>query len=178
MEERMTVCNMSIEGGARVGYVESRRDHLRLPQGPAVFAHGCGLGRRRRELEVLRFRSGLPTMTTLSTIDAADIAPTVTWGINPGQGISIVENIPSPDTAISDDDKAGIIEALAYMKLPAGQPIKGTKINVAFLGSCTNGRLIGLPRGREIHQGSQGRRGRAAPSPCPARRSWPLQCEG
>jgi 3-isopropylmalate/(R)-2-methylmalate dehydratase large subunit len=74
-------------------------------------------------------------------IDAAEIAPTVTWGINPGQGISISENIPSPDTATSDDDKAGIIEALAYMKLPAGRAIKGTKIDVAFLGSCTNGRL-------------------------------------
>ena len=57
------------------------------------------------------------------------------------QGITINENVPSPDTATSADDKAGIIEALAYMKLPAGAPIKGTKINVAFLASCTNGRL-------------------------------------
>ncbi|HEY1108535.1 MAG TPA: aconitase family protein, partial [Opitutaceae bacterium] len=74
-------------------------------------------------------------------IDAADIAPTVTWGINPGQGVSINESIPDPAKATSADEKAGIIEALEYMKLPAGAPIKGTKVNVAFLGSCTNGRL-------------------------------------
>ena len=74
-------------------------------------------------------------------IDAATIAPTVTWGINPGQGIAINENIPSVETATSDDERAGIIEALAYMKLPPGAPIKGTAIHVAFLGSCTNGRL-------------------------------------
>jgi 3-isopropylmalate/(R)-2-methylmalate dehydratase large subunit len=74
-------------------------------------------------------------------IDASSIAPTVTWGINPAQGIAITENIPSPETATSADDKAGIIEALEYMKLPAGAAIKGTKIDVAFLGSCTNGRL-------------------------------------
>ena len=74
-------------------------------------------------------------------IDAADIAPSVTWGINPGQGISIEQWIPDPATASGDDEKASIEEALEYMKLTPGAPIKGTPINVAFLGSCTNGRL-------------------------------------
>ena len=140
MEERMTVCNMSIEGGARVGYVnpdETTFTYLKdRPYSPKAAAWDAA---------VTSWKSYASDpgchYDDLVKISAADIAPTVTWGINPGQGISIVENIPSPDTATSDDDKAGIIEALAYMKLPAGKPIKGTKIDVAFLGSCTNGRL-------------------------------------
>lgn len=66
---------------------------------------------------------------------------TVTWGINPGQGIGIDENIPAPQAAGSADERTAIEEALAYMKLPGGAPIKGTRIDVAFLGSCTNARL-------------------------------------
>jgi 3-isopropylmalate/(R)-2-methylmalate dehydratase large subunit len=89
------------------------------------------------------------------TINASDIAPTVTWGINPGQGISINESIPDPATTTSVDEKAGIIEALAYMKLQPGAPIKGTKIDVAFLGSCTNGRLSDF---QEVAKFLKGRR--------------------
>src|SRR5690606_18611679 len=109
-------------------------------------------------------------------IDAADIAPSVTWGINPGQGIAITENIPSPDTATSADEKAGIIEALEYMKLPAGQPIKGTKINVAFLGSCTNGRLSDF---REVAKYIKGRKVAAGVKAIavPGSQIVALQCE-
>ncbi|MET0262562.1 MAG: 3-isopropylmalate dehydratase large subunit [Rariglobus sp.] len=140
MEERMTVCNMSIEGGARVGYVnpdQTTFDYLKgRPYSPTGAAWDAAVERWKS------FASDADaTYDDVMKIDAADIAPSVTWGINPGQGISITENIPSPETATSDDEKAGIIEALEYMKLPAGKPIKGTKINVAFLGSCTNGRL-------------------------------------
>jgi len=140
MEERMTVCNMSIEGGARVGYVnpdQTTFDYLKgRPYSPKGAAWDAAVERWKS------FASDADaTYDDVMKIDAADIAPTVTWGINPGQGISINENIPSPETATSADEKAGIIEALEYMKLPAGAPIKGTKINVAFLGSCTNGRL-------------------------------------
>src|SRR5690606_34150703 len=139
MEERMTVCNMSIEGGARVGYVNPDETTFAYLKGRPYSPQGAAW-----DAAVARWKSFASDAgchyDDVVKIDAADIAPTVTWGINPGQGISIVENIPSPETATSADDKAGIIEALAYMKLPAGAPIKGTKINVAFLGSCTNGR--------------------------------------
>jgi len=140
MEERMTVCNMSIEGGARVGYVnpdQTTFDYLKgRPYSPKGAAWDAAVERWKS------FASDAGAhYDDVMKIDAADIAPTVTWGINPGQGIAINENIPSPETAKSADEKAGIIEALEYMKLPAGAPIKGTKINVAFLGSCTNGRL-------------------------------------
>ncbi|MDB6128294.1 MAG: 3-isopropylmalate dehydratase, large subunit, partial [Verrucomicrobia bacterium] len=140
MEERMTVCNMSIEGGARVGYVnpdETTFAYLKgrpySPTGPAWDA------------AVARWRATASdpgcVYDDVVTIQGGEIPPTVTWGINPGQGISITENIPDPAKASSVDEKAGIDEALAYMKLRAGAPIKGTKIDVAFLGSCTNARL-------------------------------------
>jgi 3-isopropylmalate/(R)-2-methylmalate dehydratase large subunit len=140
MEERMTVCNMSIEGGARVGYVNPDETTFEYLKGRPYSPKGA-----EWDAAVERWKSFASdvgaTYDDVMKIDAADIAPSVTWGINPGQGISITENIPSPETATSADEKAGIIEALEYMKLPAGKPIKGTKINVAFLGSCTNGRL-------------------------------------
>ena len=88
-------------------------------------------------------------------IDAGEIAPTVTWGINPGQGISIDETIPDPKKATAADEKASIEEALAYMKLLPGAPIKGTRIDVAFLGSCTNGRLSDF---REVARYIKGRK--------------------
>ena len=76
-------------------------------------------------------------------IDAADIPPTVTWGINPSQAIAVDEAIPSPDS-VAAEDRAGIVEALEYMKLDPGTLLEGTPIDVAFLGSCTNGRLSDL----------------------------------
>ncbi len=140
MEERMTVCNMSIEGGARVGYVnpdETTFAYLKgRPYSPTGTAWDEALERWKS------FASDAEAVyDDVVKIDAAEIAPTITWGINPAQGISINETIPDPSSAQSEDERAGIDEALAYMKLPAGAPIKGTKIDVAFLGSCTNGRL-------------------------------------
>ncbi len=140
MEERMTVCNMSIEGGARVGYVNPDETTFEYLKGRPYSPTGAAWDAAVERWQSFASDEGA-TYDDVMKIDAADIAPSVTWGINPGQGISITENIPSPETATSEDEKAGIIEALEYMKLPAGKPIKGTKINVAFLGSCTNGRL-------------------------------------
>jgi 3-isopropylmalate/(R)-2-methylmalate dehydratase large subunit len=140
MEERMTVCNMSIEGGARVGYVNPDETTFEYLKGRPYSPKGAEWDAAVERWKSFASDAGA-TYDDVMKIDAADIAPSVTWGINPGQGISITENIPSPETATSADEKAGIIEALEYMKLPAGKPIKGTKINVAFLGSCTNGRL-------------------------------------
>ena len=74
-------------------------------------------------------------------IRAEDIAPTVTWGVSPDQGFSIDGVVPDPAQAGSDAERRSVEEALEYMKLEPGAPIKGTKIDVAFLGSCTNGRL-------------------------------------
>ncbi|MDI1249294.1 MAG: 3-isopropylmalate dehydratase large subunit [Lacunisphaera sp.] len=175
MEERMTVCNMSIEGGARVGYVNPDETTFAYLKGRPYSPTGAAWDTAVAGWKSFASDPGAPYDDVVK-IDAATIAPTVTWGINPGQGISIVENIPSPETATSADDKAGIIEALAYMKLPAGKPIKGTKIDVAFLGSCTNGRLSDF---REVAKYLKGRKVAAGVKAIavPGSQIVALQCE-
>ena len=86
-------------------------------------------------------------------IAAGDIEPTVTWGISPDHGVSINETIPDPANAATEIEKQSIEEALAYMKLAPGTPIKGVKIDVAFLGSCTNGRLSDFREAAKYLQG-------------------------
>jgi len=139
MEERMTVCNMAIEGGARCGYVNPDAKTIAyLKDRPYVDMSDFDATASRW----LSFASDADAIfDDIVKIDAASIEPTVTWGISPDQGIAISENIPDPATASTPLEKASIDEALAYMKLPAGTPIKGVKIDVAFIGSCTNGRL-------------------------------------
>jgi 3-isopropylmalate/(R)-2-methylmalate dehydratase large subunit len=154
MEERMTVCNMSIEGGARAGYVNPDdttfaylKDRPYSPKGAAWDAAVAGW-------KAVASDPGC-RYDDVVTMNAADIAPTVTWGINPGQGVAITETIPDPARAKAADEKASIEEALAYMKLKPGAPIKGTKIDVAFMGSCTNGRLSDF---QEVAKFLKGRR--------------------
>ena len=140
MEERMTVCNMSIEGGARCGYVNPDQKTCDYLQGrPYVDAD------RDWDAQCAEWLSWASDSDAeyddIVTIDAADVAPSVTWGISPDQGFSIDGTIPDPAATTDPAEKASIEEALDYMKLAPGTPIKGTKIDVAFLGSCTNGRL-------------------------------------
>jgi 3-isopropylmalate/(R)-2-methylmalate dehydratase large subunit len=142
MEERMTICNMSIEGGARVGYINPDRTTFDYLKGRKYAPKGAAWDKAVAYWESLA--SGADAeYDDVFNIDAAEIAPTVTWGINPGQAISINENVPS-DEQVPEDDRATLHEALEYMKLEANQPIRGTKINVAFIGSCTNGRISDL----------------------------------
>ncbi len=139
MEERMTVCNMSIEGGARCGYVNPDVKTIAYLNGrPYVDMTDFDATAARW----LSFASDKDAkFDDIVRINAADIEPSVTWGISPDQGISISESIPDPAKASTPLEKASIEEALAYMKLGAGTPIKGVKIDVAFIGSCTNGRI-------------------------------------
>lgn len=139
MEERMTVCNMSIEGGARCGYVNPDETTYEYLKGRPYSPTG-----EDWDVAVEQWKSYASdpdcVYDDVVNMDAADIAPTVTWGINPGQGIAIDENIPSPDS-LSGAEKASVEEALEFMQFEGGSPIKGIKIDVAFIGSCTNGRL-------------------------------------
>jgi 3-isopropylmalate/(R)-2-methylmalate dehydratase large subunit len=139
MEERMTVCNMSIEGGARCGYVNPDAKTIAYLQGrPYVDMSDFDATAARW----LSFASDADAhYDDIVRISAADIEPTVTWGISPDHGVSINQTIPDPAKAATEIEKQSIEEALAYMKLQPGTPIKGVKIDVAFLGSCTNGRL-------------------------------------
>jgi 3-isopropylmalate/(R)-2-methylmalate dehydratase large subunit len=139
MEERMTVCNMSIEGGARCGYVNPDAKTVAYLQGrPYVDMSDFDATAARW----LSFASDPDAVyDDIVRIDAASIEPTVTWGISPDHGIAVSERIPDPATATTPGERDTINEALAYMKIPAGAPIKGVKIDVAFIGSCTNGRI-------------------------------------
>ena len=140
MEERMTVCNMSIEGGARCGYVNPDEKTFAFLKGRPYAP-----GEDEWDAAIERWQSFASDPDAdyddLIEIDAADIEPTVTWGVSPDQGISISETIPDPAEAGSEALRASYQEALDYMQLPGGTPIKGVKIDVAFIGSCTNGRL-------------------------------------
>lgn len=140
MEERMTVCNMSIEGGARVGYVNPDAATFEYLKGRPYSPEGSAWDEAVERWKATASDADC-TYDDVVTIKGEEIPPTVTWGINPGQGISVTENVPQPADALSDDERQSIVEALEYMKLPGGEPIKGTKIDVAFLGSCTNARL-------------------------------------
>jgi len=143
MEERMTLCNMSIEGGARAGYVNPDEKTYAYLKGRKYSPKGAAF-----DAAVARWKSfasdANASFDDVVNINAKDIKPTVTWGINPGQAIFIDENVPSVSDVSDAADKASIAEALEYMKLKPGAPIKGTKIDVAFIGSCTNSRMTDL----------------------------------
>ncbi len=140
MEERMTVCNMSIEGGARCGYVNPDEKTFEYLKGRPYSPKGA-----EWEATVAKWRAVASDSDVVYddvvNIRAEDVPPTVTWGTSPDQAIAVTENVPTPESATTEPARISIQDALDYMKLPAGQPIKGTKIDVAFIGSCTNGRL-------------------------------------
>ncbi|NJN88568.1 MAG: 3-isopropylmalate dehydratase large subunit [Leptolyngbyaceae cyanobacterium SL_7_1] len=153
MEERMTLCNMSIEGGARCGYVNPDQvtfDYLKdrefAPKGAAWDEAVAWWTSIRSDADA--------TYDDVVVFDAATIAPTITWGITPGQGIAVTETVPTPEE-LGEDDRAIAAEAYQYMDLHPGQPIQGTKVDVCFVGSCTNGRITDLREAARFAQGRQ-----------------------
>jgi 3-isopropylmalate/(R)-2-methylmalate dehydratase large subunit len=156
-EERMTVCNMSIEGGARVGYVNPDATTFEYLKGRRYAPKASGW-----DAAVAGWASYASdpdaAYDDVVAFDASEIAPTVTWGINPGQAIFIDEQVPRAGD-LPEQDRGTAAEALAHMKLRPGAPIKGTPVDVVFLGSCTNARLSDLTevaghlRGRKIRKG-------------------------
>ncbi len=156
LEERMTVCNMSIEGGARVGYMNPDDATFEALRGLDFVPRDEGF-----DDAVARWRQFASdpdaSYDDRVEIDGAALAPTVTWGINPGQSVSVDERIPRPEN-VPPEDRASLEEALAHMDLKAGEPIAGTRIDVAFIGSCTNSRLSDLRAAAEI-----ARQGQVAP---------------
>jgi 3-isopropylmalate/(R)-2-methylmalate dehydratase large subunit len=157
MDERMTICNMSIEGGARVGYVNPDRvtvDYLRgkkyAPQGEDFAAAAAWWLSLASDAQA--------AFDHEVQIDAASIRPRVTWGINPGQSVFVDETLPRP-AEVPSDERAAVAEALDFMGFGAGAPIKGTKIDVAFVGSCTNARLSDLREAARVVRGHHVARG-------------------
>src|ERR1043166_4908648 len=144
MDERMTICNMSIEGGARAGYVNPDETTFAYLKGRQFAPTGAAWDKAVAWWTSMASDRNA-TYDDRVVLDAASIEPTVTWGINPGQSVGISERIPSNADA----------EALAYMGFDPNTPIRGTKIDVAFIGSCTNGRLSDIEEAAKIVKGHQ-----------------------
>ena len=142
IDERMTVCNMSIEGGARVGYVNPDDTTFAYLRGRRFAPAGAAFERAVDWWRTMRSEPDARYDDRVS-LDASSIEPTVTWGINPGQSVGINEPI-----AASADE-----EALAFMGFERGKKLQGTRIDVAFIGSCTNGRLSDLEEAARLVRG-------------------------
>jgi 3-isopropylmalate/(R)-2-methylmalate dehydratase large subunit len=142
MEERMTVCNMSIEGGARLGYVEPDQTTVEYLRGREYAPKGEDF-EKAAEWWLSMASDADASFHDVVTIAGEEISPTVTWGINPGQAIGVDQSIPST-SEFAADERSVVEDAYEYMGLKPGDAIAGTKIDVAFIGSCTNGRLSDL----------------------------------
>jgi 3-isopropylmalate/(R)-2-methylmalate dehydratase large subunit len=151
MDERMTICNMSIEGGARVGYVNPDDTTFEYLKGRRFAPAGAAFDRARDWWRGLASDRNA-AWDDVVTLDGAAITPTVTWGINPGQSVGVDGRLPRPADS-SPADRAGFSEALEFMGFTPGTPIAGTRIDVAFIGSCTNGRLSDLREAARIASG-------------------------
>jgi len=151
MDERMTMCNMSIEGGARVGYVNPDETTIEYLRGRTFVPAGDAFERAAEWWKSMRSDPGAAYDDEVR-IDAGAIAPTVTWGINPGQSVYVDERLPKP-TDVPPGERASLAEALEFMGFHGGDPISGTRIDVAFVGSCTNARLSDLREAARIVRG-------------------------
>lgn len=153
MEERMTICNMSIEGGARCGYVNPDRITFDYLKGREFAPQGENWDKAVQWWESIRSDADAE-YDDVVVFNAEDIPPTVTWGITPGQGIGVDEVVPTPES-LPDGDRPLAEEAYQYMKLEPGKAIAGTPIDVCFIGSCTNGRLSDLREAAKFAQGQK-----------------------
>ena len=159
----MTICNMSIEGGARAGLIapdDTTFEYLARPAAtprpaPAWDAAVAALARRCRPT------TARPTTRSI-TIDADALEPMVTYGTNPGMGIPITSRVPRPADQADPASAARLERALEYMDLQPGQAILGQKVDVVFVGSCTNGRISDLRLAAAVAQGPPRRRRRPA----------------
>jgi 3-isopropylmalate/(R)-2-methylmalate dehydratase large subunit len=142
IDERMTICNMSIEGGARAGYVNPDRKTFEYLRGRPFAPQGAAF---ERAVAWWTSMASAPDAAYADRVafDAGAIEPTVTWGINPGQSVAVSE----PIDANPQD------EALAFMGFKPGSRVQGTRIDVAFIGSCTNGRLSDLEEAARVVRG-------------------------
>jgi len=151
MEERMTICNMSIEGGARVGYIAPDETTFKYMKGRRYAPKGEAWDKAMDYWKSI-MSDPEAQYDDVHVIDAATIEPMVTWGITPGQALGVSKNMPLLDS-LDEDDREVAEKAYQHMEFTEGAPIKGQKIDVAFIGSCTNGRLSDLKAAAEVVKG-------------------------
>ena len=154
MEARMTVCNMSIEAGARAGLIapdQTTFDYLKdKPHAPK----GADWDAAIAYWKTLQTDSDAKFDKEIN-LNADDLAPFVTWGTNPGQGLPLNASVPNPAQMTDEQERIAAERALEYMGLTAGTPLKNIKVDTVFLGSCTNGRIEDLRSAAEIIKGKK-----------------------
>jgi 3-isopropylmalate/(R)-2-methylmalate dehydratase large subunit len=158
MEGRMTICNMSIEGGSRAGLIAPDDTTFEWLAGREFAPKGDAWDR------ALAYWRSLPTdegacYDAEITLDASSLEPMITYGTNPGMGIPITGRVPDPDQVGDPSQKAALQKALAYMDLRPNQPLLGHPIDVVFIGSCTNSRLSDLREAARIFKGRKVKEG-------------------
>jgi 3-isopropylmalate/(R)-2-methylmalate dehydratase large subunit len=154
MEARMTVCNMSIEAGARAGMIapdETTMAYLegrpRAPKGADWDAAVAAWQQLHTDDDAVFDREVV--------LDAATLAPFVTWGTNPGQGLPLTASVPDPADIVDEHERSAAQRALEYMDLVPGKPLREIRVDTVFLGSCTNGRIEDLRAAAEVLRGRQ-----------------------
>jgi 3-isopropylmalate/(R)-2-methylmalate dehydratase large subunit len=157
MDERMTICNMSIEGGARVGYVNPDETTYAYMRGRPFAPSGDAFDRAMAWWRSMASDEDA-AYDDVFTVEADRLEPMVTWGINPGQSVSVSQPIPSAGD-FAPVERPGVEEALEFMGFTSGMPIEGTPIDVAFVGSCTNARLSDLREAASVVRGRRVARG-------------------
>jgi 3-isopropylmalate/(R)-2-methylmalate dehydratase large subunit len=152
MEARMTICNMSIEAGARAGMVAPDQITYDYLKGRVHAPTGADWDEAVKYWDSLATDDGA-VFDAEVFLDANTLDPFVTWGTNPGQGVSLNDVVPSPDSFTDPNEKAAAVRALEYMDLVAGTKMKDIKVDTVFLGSCTNSRIEDLRSAAEIIKG-------------------------
>jgi 3-isopropylmalate/(R)-2-methylmalate dehydratase large subunit len=152
MEGRMTICNMSIEAGARAGMISPDEKTFEYVKGRPFAPEGADWDSALAEWQQLATEPGAK-FDTLVELNADDIAPYVSWGTSPGMVAPITASVPSPDDFESDADRRGAERALEYMGLTARTPLQDLKLDKVFIGSCTNGRIEDLRAAAAIAKG-------------------------
>jgi 3-isopropylmalate/(R)-2-methylmalate dehydratase large subunit len=148
----MTICNMSIEAGARAGMVAPDETTYEYLRGRPYAPTGADWDDAVAAWERLRTDDGAEFDTEIY-VDAAALSPFVTWGTNPGQGVPLSEAVPDPELMSGDDERHAAEKALAYMDLRPGTPMRDIAVDAVFVGSCTNGRIEDLRAVAEVLRG-------------------------
>ncbi|NOT04333.1 MAG: 3-isopropylmalate dehydratase large subunit [Anaerolineales bacterium] len=154
MEQRMTICNMSIEGGARAGMIAPDETTFEYLKGREFAPKGADWDKAVAYWKTLPSDEGA-TYDKSITIEASELEPMITYGTNPGMGMRITDRVPSAESFTEPSQKAAFEKALAYMGLEAGQSLLGKKVDVVFIGSCTNSRISDLRLAASVLKGNK-----------------------
>ncbi|MGO2807069.1 MAG: 3-isopropylmalate dehydratase large subunit [Glutamicibacter arilaitensis] len=154
MDARMTICNMSIEAGARAGMIAPDETTFEYVKGRPHAPAGEDWDAAVEDWKQLHTDEGARFDAEVF-LNADELEPFVTWGTNPGQGVSLSENVPSPEDFEDENDRKACERALNYMGLTGGTPLKDIRVDTVFLGSCTNSRMEDLRAAAQVIKGKE-----------------------